>query len=112
MQSKEADAEYISDGIASSVNNSLAKLSVFRVIPSSVTQNYRGKTAEFQQIGKALDINTVLSGRVVQHGDSLFISIELNDVRTGKQIWGQQYSRNVSSRTTTSTRIIGISIPK
>jgi TolB-like protein len=95
MQSKEADAGYISDGIASSVNNRLAKLSVFRVIPNSVTQNYKGKTAKFQQIGKTLGVSTVLSGRVVQHGDNIFISIELNDVRDGKQIWGQQYSRKI-----------------
>jgi TolB-like protein len=86
MQSKDPDAAYISDGIASSVNNSLAKLSVFRVIPNSVMQNYSGRTGDFQQIGKELDVNTVLSGRVVQHGDDLFISIELNDVRAGKQI--------------------------
>jgi TolB-like protein len=95
MQSKEADADYISDGIASSVNNRLAKLSVFPVIPNSVTQNYKGKTAEFQQISKTLGVSSVLSGRVVQHGDNLFISIELNDVRDGKQIWGQQYSRKI-----------------
>jgi len=78
---------YISDGIASSVNNRLAKLSLFRVIPNSVTQNYKAKTAEFQQIGKTLGVSTELSGRVVQHGDNLFISIELNDVRAPTPAW-------------------------
>lgn len=96
MQSKDPDAEYISDGIAGSINNSLTKLSVLQVIPNSVTQNYRGRAADFQQIGKVLNVATVLSGKVVQHGDDLLISIELDDVHTGKQVWGQQYARKMS----------------
>jgi serine/threonine-protein kinase len=96
MQSKDPDAGYISDGIAGSINNSLTKLSVLHIIPNSVTQNYRGRAADFQQIGKALNVATVLSGKVVQHGDDLLISIELDDVHTGKQVWVQQYVRKVS----------------
>jgi len=96
MQSKDPDADYISDGIAGSINNSLTKLSTLKVIPNSVTVQYKGHAADFQQIGKALGVDTVLSGRVVQHGDDLLISIELDDVRSGKQVWGQQYARKVA----------------
>jgi len=32
----------------------------------------------------------------LQHGDTLSINIELDDVRSGKQIWGQQYTRQTS----------------
>ena len=33
---------------------------------------------------------------MAQRGDDLGISIELDDVRNGKQLWGQQYSRKVA----------------
>jgi TolB-like protein len=96
MESKDADADYISDGIAGSLNNSLTKLAVLKVVPNSVTQQYKGKAANFQQIGKTLGVDAVVSGNVVQHGDDLLIHIELDDVQSGKQIWGQQYARKVT----------------
>jgi tetratricopeptide (TPR) repeat protein len=43
-----------------------------------------------------LGVQTVLSGRIVQRGEDLTIDIELDDVRNGKQLWGQQYMRKVS----------------
>jgi serine/threonine protein kinase len=89
IRSKDPDADYISDGIAESINNSLARLPGVKVIPNSVALRYKGKLADFQKIGDALGVQTVLSGRVVQRGDDLSIDIELDDVRQGKQLWGE-----------------------
>jgi len=96
MRSSDPEADYISDGITESINNSLAKLPSLKVIPNSVALHYKGKSAEFQKVGDALGVQAVLTGRVAQRGDDLGISIELDDVRTGKQLWGQQYSRKVA----------------
>ncbi len=96
MKSSDPEADYISDGITESINNSLAKLSSLRVIPHSVALHYKGKTEDLQKVGDALGVEAVLTGRVVQHGDDLSIGIELDDVRNGKQLWGQQYSRKVA----------------
>lgn len=95
IRSKDPDADYISDGIAQSINNSLARLPGLKVIPNSVALRYKGKAADFQKIGEDLGVKTVLSGRVLQRGDNLSIDIELDDVRNGKQLWGQQYTRTV-----------------
>jgi TolB-like protein/Flp pilus assembly protein TadD len=96
IRSKDPDADYISDGIAESINNSLARLPGLKVIPNSVALRYKGKAADFQKIGDDLGIKTILSGRVVQRGEDLSIDIELDDVRNGKQLWGQQYIRKVA----------------
>jgi len=58
--------------------------------------HYKGKGADFQKVGDALGVQAVLTGRVIQHGDDLSIGIELDEVRNGKQLWGQQYSRKVA----------------
>jgi TolB-like protein len=89
-------ADYISDRIAQSINNSLARLPGLKVIPNSVALRYKGKAADFQKIGEDLGVKTVLSGRVLQRGNDLSIDIELDDVRNGKQLWGQQYARTVA----------------
>ena len=96
MESKDPEATYISDGISASINNSLAQLSGLKVTPNSVAAHYKGKAADFQKIGHTLGVETVLSGRVVQHGNTLSIGIELDNVKSGKQIWGQQYTGQTS----------------
>ena len=96
IHSKDADADYISDGISDSINNSLARLPGLKVVPNSVALRYKGKAADFQKIGDALGVQTVLSGRIAQRGDDLSINIELDDVSSGKQLWGQQYNRKVA----------------
>jgi tetratricopeptide (TPR) repeat protein len=57
---------------------------------------YKGKTIDPIQAGKELDVNAVLSGRIVQRGDNLTISAELVDVRYNKLLWGEQYERKMS----------------
>jgi serine/threonine protein kinase len=96
MKSSDPEADYISDGITESINNSLAKLPSLRVIPHSVALHYKGKTEDLQKVGDALGVQAVLTGRVVQHGDDLSIGIELDEVRNGKQLWGQQYFHKVA----------------
>jgi serine/threonine protein kinase/Tfp pilus assembly protein PilF len=96
IRSNDRDADYIFDGITESVNNSLAQLRSLKVVPHSIALHYKGKTAESQKIGEALGVETVLTGRVAQRGDDLTIGIELDDVRSRKQLWGQQYNRKVA----------------
>src|SRR2546423_7077994 len=92
-QSNDPDADYISDGIAESIINSLARLPNLKVIPRSIAFRYKGKPLDPQKAGEQLGVNAVLTGRVVQRGDNITISVELDDVRYGKQLWGEQYNR-------------------
>jgi TolB-like protein len=98
IRSTDPEADYISDGIAESINNSLAQLPSLKVIPYSVALHYKGKAA-----GDALQVQTLLTGRVAQHGDNLSIGVELDDVHSGKQLWGQQYSGKVADLLMAST---------
>ena len=43
-----------------------------------------------------LGVQAVLTGRIAQHGDDLTIGVELDDVRNGKQLWGEQYNRKLA----------------
>jgi serine/threonine protein kinase/TolB-like protein/Tfp pilus assembly protein PilF len=95
-RSNDPDADYISDGITESINNSLTRLPNLKVIPHSVASHYKGRPMDAQKIGDELRVNAVLVGRVVQRGDNLTISVELDDVRNGKQLWGEQYDRKVA----------------
>jgi len=95
-QSNNPDMDYISDGLTESINNSLTRLPNLKVIPRSVAFHYKDKAIDPQKVGAELRVNAVLTGRVAQRGDNLTISVELDDVRYGKQLWGEQYNRKLA----------------
>jgi eukaryotic-like serine/threonine-protein kinase len=95
-RSNDPDADYISDGITESINNSLTRLPNLKVIPHSVAFHYKGNAMDSQKVGDEPRVNAVLMGRVMQRGDNLTVSVELDDVRHRKQLWGEQYDRKVA----------------
>ncbi|PYS72848.1 MAG: hypothetical protein DMF73_07210, partial [Acidobacteria bacterium] len=95
-QSHDPDSEYLSDGVTESIINSLTQLPNLKVSARSSVFRYKGKEADPMAAGKELGVSAVLTGRIMQRGDSLTISTELLDVRENKQLWGEQYQRKVS----------------
>jgi TolB-like protein/Flp pilus assembly protein TadD len=93
--SNDAEMEYFSDGITESIINSLSQLPKLRVVPRSTVFRYKGREVDPQLIGRELNVRAVLTGRVLQHGDSLVIKTELIDVEQDSQLWGEQYRRKL-----------------
>jgi TolB-like protein/Flp pilus assembly protein TadD len=91
-----AEMEYLSDGISESLINGLSQLPRLKVIARSSSFKYKGKEVDPQEVAKALGVQALVSGRVVQLGDQLQIRAELVDAREGTQLWGEQYSRRAS----------------
>jgi len=89
------DSEYLSDGIAESLINSLSQLGKLRVLARGTVFRYKGRTGDPQQLGRELNVRAVLTGRVMQRGDTLVISAELMDVQNGWQLWGERYKRKL-----------------
>ena len=87
------DAEYLSDGIADGLINSLSQIPELRVIARTTAFRYKGKEHELEGLRRQLSVDSVLSGRVQQVGNKLVIQADLVDTGTGSQLWGEQYSR-------------------
>ena len=99
------DTEYLSDGLADSLIYRLSQLPNLKVSPTSSVMRYKGKGSETSQIAKELNVDAVMSGRLVQIGDSLNISVQLTDARTDKLIWAEQYDRKMSDLLSTQREI-------
>ena len=104
-RSGSGDTEYLSDGLADSLIFRLSQLPNLKVSPTSSVMRYKGKGTETSQIAKELNVDAVMSGRLVQVGDSLNISVQLTDARTDKLIWAEQYDRKLSDLLTTQREI-------
>ena len=95
-QNHDPDSEYLSDGVTESIINSLTQLPNLKVTARSSVFRYKGKETDPMAVGKELGVRAVLTGRILQRGDSLVISTELLDVRDNKQLWGEQYTVKAS----------------
>jgi serine/threonine protein kinase/Tfp pilus assembly protein PilF len=90
---RDAEYEYLSDGIAGSLINILATIPKLRVMAQSAVFRYKGRGIDARAAGRELNVRAVLTGRMMQSGGSMRIGAELVDVATGSQLWGAQYDR-------------------
>ncbi|PYS99692.1 MAG: hypothetical protein DMF63_10225 [Acidobacteria bacterium] len=103
-----ADSEYLSDGLAESLIYRLSQLPDLKVSPASSVMRYKGKEFDAQKIAKELGVQAVMSGRMVQRGDNLSISVELIDAINNKTIWGEQFERKMSDLMSTQREIAAV----
>src|SRR5882724_2280594 len=100
-----ADVEYLSDGMTETLISSLSQLPNLNVKARSTVFRYKGKELDAKTIGKELNVQALLNGRVVQRGDQLTLSLELIDPQTENVIWSEQYNRRQSDLTTLQSEI-------
>ncbi len=55
---------------------------------------YKGQELDLQKIGKELGVNALVTGRVIQRGNTLEVRAEVIDPIENTQIWGQTYRRS------------------
>jgi eukaryotic-like serine/threonine-protein kinase len=89
------DAEYFTDGITESIIQSASQLPRIRVMARSTVFRYKGQTIDPQAAGRQLNVRAVLTGRVLQRGDSLIIGTELVDATDGSRLWGKNYQQPI-----------------
>ena len=95
----DAANEYLSDGLTESLIGTLSQLPDVKVMARSTVFKFKGKEDDPQQIGKALNVNRLLMGRVTQHGDSVSVQADLVNAEDGSEVWGSHYERKMADVT-------------
>jgi TolB-like protein/Tfp pilus assembly protein PilF len=95
-ESGNAELEYLSDGMTETLINALMQLPNLNVQARSSVFRYKGKEVGVRAIGRELNVQAILNGRVVQRSDGLTLYLELVDAVAGTRIWGEQYDRKQS----------------
>ena len=88
--------DYLSDGITETVINNLSRLPKVRVVPRGVVFRYKGKITDPFTAATELGVRAVVSGRVLQHKDTLIVKAELVDIARQDQLWGDSYNRKMT----------------
>ena len=88
--------DYLSEGLTETIIYSLSKIPKIRVVPRGVVFRYRGKSVDPMSAAEELKVRAVVTGRVLQHKDTLIVKAELVDVVKQDQLWGNQYTRKMA----------------
>jgi serine/threonine-protein kinase len=94
--SANTDVDYLSDGMTEMLINSLSELPNLNVKARSSVFRYKGKDIELPRIGQELNVQAILTGRIVQRGDNLTLSWDLVDAKTERHLAGGQYNRKLA----------------
>src|SRR5262245_24103378 len=104
-ESGNADVEYLSDGMTETLIGSLSQIPNLNVKARSTVFRYKGKATDAKSVGKELNVQAVLNGRVMQRGDQLTLSLELVNTNTENVIWTEQYNRKQADLVTLQSEI-------
>jgi len=95
-RSGDVEMEYLSDGIAEALINSLTAVRELKVIARTTAFRYKGKEVDPQTIGRELKVASLLTGSVRPERDSLAVQVDLVDTENGTQLWGEEFQRQLS----------------
>jgi serine/threonine protein kinase/Tfp pilus assembly protein PilF len=104
---KDSKTEYLSDGITESLINSLSQLPNLTVMSRNTVFRYKDQATDPERVGHDLGVQAILTGRLIQSGDELLISVNLENVQDKRQIWGAQYNRKLSNLMSVQEEIAG-----
>ncbi|HYX41139.1 MAG TPA: BTAD domain-containing putative transcriptional regulator, partial [Pyrinomonadaceae bacterium] len=99
------NVEYLSDGITEGIIRSLSQLSALRIMAWSTVVRYKSKEVDPQEVGCALGVRSVFTGRVLQLSDRLVVKTELVDARDSAHLWGAQYDLKLSDTSAVEGKI-------
>jgi serine/threonine protein kinase/Tfp pilus assembly protein PilF len=93
--SPQKDQEYLCDGFAESLINALTKVKGLRVPARTSSFSFKGKDRDVNEIGKKLNVKTIIEGSVQKAGSRIRITAQLINVTDESLIWSDQYNREL-----------------
>ena len=95
-ESGNPEIEYLTDGMTESLIGSLARVPNLNVKGRSSVFRFKGKEIDVPMLGRELNVQAVLTGRVVQRGTELALYVEMTDTADENVILKADYLRPMS----------------
>jgi len=93
--SADPENEYFSDGITEEILNALAQVDGLHVTSRTSSFAFKGKSTDIREIGKQLNVSTILEGSVRRAGKKVRITAQLISSADGYHIWSEVYDRDL-----------------
>ncbi|MCG2587209.1 adenylate/guanylate cyclase domain-containing protein [Rhodohalobacter sulfatireducens] len=89
--SREKDTEYFSDGITEEIINALTTIKDLKVASRTSVFAYKKEIKDVREIGKELNVSTVLEGSVRKVGNKIRVTAQLINADDGFHIWSNNF---------------------
>ncbi|WP_335975018.1 helix-turn-helix domain-containing protein [Gaetbulibacter jejuensis] len=93
--SNDIDNEYFSDGITEEIINALSNIKALKVIARTSSFAFKGKQVDVRDVGKELNVSTILEGSVRKANNRVRISAQLIDTSDGAHYWSKNFDREL-----------------
>lgn len=88
--------EYFSDGITEDIITHLANIGELKVISRTSTMQYKNSNKNLRDIGRELNVSTLLEGSVRRAGNQVRIVAQLIDANTDEHLWADTYDKELT----------------
>ncbi len=89
--SSDQETDYFSDGLTEELIARLSLVSEIELISRWASMQYKGRKQDVHAIGAELGARYIIGGSVRRFQDSVRITVQLVDVGTNRQLWGNTY---------------------
>ncbi len=93
--STDPEQEYFCEGLAEELIDALARLDGLRVAARTSAFQFGGKGHDLSEIGKKLNVRTVLEGSVRKSSNRLRVNAQLINIDDGYHLWSERYDRDM-----------------
>jgi len=93
--STDKEQEYFCDGMAEEIINALTQVKGLHVVARTSSFAFKDKHDDVREIGRKLNVETLLEGSVRQSGKRLRITAQLVNVSDGFHLWSETYDRTI-----------------
>lgn len=93
--SRDENGDYFSDGIAEELLNVLSRIRGLRVAARTSAFSFKGKQSTISEIGRKLNVATLLEGSIRMSGPRVRIAVQLVNTADGYHMWSETYDRTM-----------------
>jgi adenylate cyclase len=90
--SPDPNDEYFADGITEEIISTVSQITGLSVISRTSVMGYKGTTKKMREIGKELEVGSVLEGSIRKAENKIRVTTQLVDVAADRHLWAQSYN--------------------
>jgi TolB-like protein len=89
------DDAFLADGVTEEIISTVSGIGGLKVISRTSVMGYKGTTKKVKEIGRELEVGSVLEGSFRKAGNKIRVTTQLINVTNDEHLWAQNYDRSL-----------------
>ena len=94
--SPQRDQDHFCEGLAEELINALAQVKGLKVAARTSAFSFKGKDVDIREIGRQLNVGSILEGSIQKSGAHLRVTTQLVCVADGYHLWSERFDRSIT----------------